>query len=114
MEAFGPGDGLLAVPLGLGAEHVLHPQGDPGAADPLGDPEGSGTVMPEGKAGPALDWRAAIKATAVLGAGGKMGSGIAWVVLKAMADLDAQDHGTPGSGRYELVLIDGDRTAFPR
>ena len=50
----------------------------------------------------------------VLGAGGKMGSGIAWVLLRAMADLDAQAHGTPGSGRYELVLIDGDRTAFPR
>jgi 3-hydroxyacyl-CoA dehydrogenase len=64
--------------------------------------------------GPALDWREALKAAAVLGAGGKMGSGIAWVVLKAMADADAQAHGVPGSGRYELVLIDGDRTAFPR
>lgn len=68
--------------------------------------------MADGNTAP--DWREAIKASAVLGAGGKMGSGIAWVVLKAMADLDAQAHGTPGSGRYDLALIDGDRSAFPR
>jgi 3-hydroxyacyl-CoA dehydrogenase len=60
------------------------------------------------------DWRERLKSAAVLGAGGKMGSGIAWVVLKAMADLDAVSHGAPGSGEYELVLVDADRTAFER
>src|SRR3954469_18973646 len=60
------------------------------------------------------DWRERLKTAAVLGAGGKMGSGIAWVVLKAMADLDAQSHGAPGSGAYELVLVDADRSALPR
>jgi len=63
---------------------------------------------------PADDWRERLKSAAVLGAGGKMGSGIAWVVLKAMADLDAQSHGTPGSGACELVLVDADRSALPR
>jgi 3-hydroxyacyl-CoA dehydrogenase len=76
-------------------------------------------VTAEGKAGPAAakagpDWRECLKASAVLGAGGKMGSGIAWVVLKAMADLDARAHGSPGSGEYELVLVDADRSAFRR
>ena len=60
------------------------------------------------------DWRERLKATAVLGAGGKMGSGIAWVALKAMADADAKEHGVPGSGSYELALIDADRGAFRR
>lgn len=63
---------------------------------------------------PADDWRERLKSAAVLGAGGKMGSGIAWVVLKAMADMDAQSHGAPGSGACELVLVDADRTALPR
>ena len=79
-----------------GAAPDRHPSAEPGAP------------------GPAPDWRERLKAAAVLGAGGKMGSGIAWVVLKAMADLDAQARGVPGSGDYELVLIDADRAAFPR
>jgi len=62
----------------------------------------------------AEDWRERLKCVAVLGAGGKMGSGIAWVALKAMADLDALSHGAPGSGEYELILVDADRTAFKR
>lgn len=64
--------------------------------------------------GNAPEWRERLKATAVLGAGGKMGSGIAWVALKAMADADAREHGAPGSGKYALALIDADRGAFRR
>ncbi len=45
---------------------------------------------------------------AVFGAVGKMGNGIAWVLLQAMAQLDASSNGVPGSGQYELVLIDRD------
>jgi 3-hydroxyacyl-CoA dehydrogenase len=82
------------------------------AGGKAGDPATGAATAPG--LGLGLDWQEAIKASAVLGAGGKMGSGIAWVVLQAMADLDAQAHGAPGSGRYELVLIDGDRSAFPR
>jgi 3-hydroxyacyl-CoA dehydrogenase len=78
----------------------------PAAGTPVGFPAGEASASP--------DWREALQATAVLGAGGKMGSGIAWVVLKAMAESDARSHGIPGSGRYELVLIDPDRSAFPR
>lgn len=60
------------------------------------------------------DWTERMRAAAVLGAGGKMGSGIAWVALKAMAALDAKENGTPGSGKYDLALIDADPKAFPR
>ena len=55
-----------------------------------------------------------LRAVAVLGAGGKMGSGIAWVALKAMAELDARENGVPGSGRFDLALIDANPTAFRR
>lgn len=64
--------------------------------------------------GDKVDWREYLRVTAVLGAGGKMGSGIAGVALKAMADADAGENGVPGSGKYELVLIDADRGAFRR
>ena len=64
--------------------------------------------------GAALIGQERLQAAAVLGAGGKPGSGIAWVVLQAMADLDAQAHGAPGSGEYELILIDVDGSAFRR
>lgn len=67
-----------------------------------------------GRAGAAEGWRERLRSVAVLGAGGKMGSGIAWVALAAMADLDAQAHGAPGSGEYELVLIDPERASFGR
>jgi 3-hydroxyacyl-CoA dehydrogenase len=53
-----------------------------------------------------------LRAVAVLGAGGKMGSGIAWVALKAMAELDARENGAPGSGRFDLALIDANPAAF--
>lgn len=55
-----------------------------------------------------------LRASAVIGAGGKMGTGIAWVALKAMADLDARENGMPGSGRSELVLIDSNPASFRR
>lgn len=61
-----------------------------------------------------MDWTGRMRSVAVLGAGGKMGSGIAWVVLKAMAGLDAGENGVPGSGRYDLALIDADPAAFRR
>jgi 3-hydroxyacyl-CoA dehydrogenase len=43
---------------------------------------------------------------AVIGAAGKMGNGIAWVLLQAMTQADAKAHGIPGSGDFELTLID--------
>ncbi|MDB5047136.1 MAG: putative 3-hydroxyacyl-CoA dehydrogenase [Fibrobacteres bacterium] len=55
-----------------------------------------------------------LRSVAVLGAGGKMGSGIAWVALKAMAEQDARENGVPGSGKFALALIDADPAAFPR
>jgi 3-hydroxyacyl-CoA dehydrogenase len=53
-----------------------------------------------------------LRAVAVLGAGGKMGSGIAWVALKAMAELDARENGAPGSGKFDLALIDANPASF--
>lgn len=61
-----------------------------------------------------MEWTERMRAAAVLGAGGKMGSGIAWVALKAMAELDAKENGVPGSGKYDLALIDADPKAFRR
>lgn len=55
-----------------------------------------------------------LRAVAVFGAAGKMGSGIAWVLFQAMAALDAGKHGTPGSGEFELTLIDSNRDGFRR
>lgn len=55
-----------------------------------------------------------LRAAAVIGAAGKMGSGIAWVLFQAMARLDAKVHGTAGSGDYELTLIDSNREGFRR
>ncbi len=62
----------------------------------------------------AVEWVERLRAVAVLGAGGKMGSGIAWVALKAMAEQDARENGVPGSGRFDLVLIDANAAAFKR
>ena len=62
----------------------------------------------------AKEWEDRLRAVAVLGAAGKMGSGIAWVALKAMAELDARENGVPGSGKFGLVLIDADPAAFKR
>lgn len=53
-----------------------------------------------------------LRSVAVLGAGGKMGSGIAWVALKAMAEADARENGVPGSGRFDLALIDANPASF--
>lgn len=55
-----------------------------------------------------------LRSVAVFGAAGKMGSGIAWVLLQAMARLDAKKHGAPGSGDFELTLIDSNREGFRR
>jgi 3-hydroxyacyl-CoA dehydrogenase len=55
-----------------------------------------------------------LRSVAVIGAGGKMGNGIALVLLQAMARLDAQKHGVPGSGAYELVLIDQNHDGLKR
>ena len=55
-----------------------------------------------------------LRSVAVIGAAGKMGSGIAWVLFQAMAALDAGKHGTPGSGEFELTLIDSNREGFRR
>jgi 3-hydroxyacyl-CoA dehydrogenase len=55
-----------------------------------------------------------MRSVAVLGAGGKMGSGIAWVALKSMAELDAKENGVPGSGRFDLVLIDSNPAGFKK
>jgi 3-hydroxyacyl-CoA dehydrogenase len=60
----------------------------------------------------AMAWEERMRAAAVLGAGGKMGSGIAWVALKCMADLDAKENGVPGSGKFDLALIDANPAAF--
>jgi 3-hydroxyacyl-CoA dehydrogenase len=57
-------------------------------------------------------WQNRLQSVAVFGAGGKMGSGIAWVVLQTVAKLDASQHGVPGSGIYALVLIDANRLSF--
>lgn len=55
-----------------------------------------------------------LQAAAVIGASGKMGSGIAWVVLQAVAAMDAKRNGAPGSGDFSLVLVDRTREGFPR
>jgi 3-hydroxyacyl-CoA dehydrogenase len=55
-----------------------------------------------------------LQSVAVIGAAGKMGSGIAWVLLQAMARADARKHGAPGSGEYELTLVDPAREGFRR
>ncbi len=73
----------------------------------MGYPQGGGLVS-----GGSLPER--LRSTVVLGAAGKMGSGIAWVLLQAMAALDARKHGTPGSGEYALTLIDANRDGFRR
>lgn len=48
----------------------------------------------------------ALKRVAVLGAAGKMGSGISLLMLQEMACLEARQTGNIGSGLYKLVLID--------
>jgi 3-hydroxyacyl-CoA dehydrogenase len=49
---------------------------------------------------------------AVLGAAGKMGRGIAQLVLEAMSLSEATQHHEAGSGRYQLTLVDIDMAAL--
>lgn len=48
----------------------------------------------------------ALRHTAVIGAGGKMGSGISLLLLQELALLEAQKTGQVGKGEYRLDLID--------
>jgi 3-hydroxyacyl-CoA dehydrogenase len=48
------------------------------------------------------------KKVAVIGAAGKMGRGIALIVLQQMACLDAEENGSVGAHDYCLYLIDAD------
>lgn len=48
----------------------------------------------------------AMKQVAVIGAAGKMGSGISLLLLQAMASREAQIHGSVGMNDYRLALID--------
>lgn len=50
--------------------------------------------------------------TAVLGAAGKMGRGIALILLQEMAGSEAKILGTVGSGSYQLVLMDSNKEAL--
>lgn len=50
----------------------------------------------------------ALKNVSVIGAGGKMGSGIALLLLQEMARLEAERDGKVGKGLYSLILIDTD------
>ncbi|MBA3956878.1 MAG: 3-hydroxyacyl-CoA dehydrogenase family protein [Parachlamydiaceae bacterium] len=54
----------------------------------------------------------ALKRVAVLGAAGKMGSGIATLLLQEMARSEASTLGQVGSGEYRLVLIDSNEKAL--
>lgn len=49
-----------------------------------------------------------LKQVAVLGAAGKMGRGIALLLLQEMARVEAETLGTVGSGEYQLTLVDTD------
>ncbi len=55
----------------------------------------------------------ALKRAAVLGAAGKMGSGIALLLLEEISRLEAKTLGQVGSGQYVLTLIDANEAAFP-
>lgn len=50
---------------------------------------------------------------AVVGAAGKMGSGISLLLLQEIAKLEASTTGKVGSGRYALTLIDSSAEALP-
>lgn len=53
-----------------------------------------------------------LKRVCVLGAGGKMGSGIAQLLLQEMACVEAESTGKVGSGNFKLVLIDSHEQAL--
>lgn len=54
----------------------------------------------------------ALKNVAVLGAAGKMGNGIALLLLQEMARLEAEATGNVGSGTFRLTLIDTNETGL--
>lgn len=54
----------------------------------------------------------ALKQVAVIGAAGKMGRGIALLLLQEMAQLEVKKLGKTGSGQYRLMLIDANDQGF--
>jgi 3-hydroxyacyl-CoA dehydrogenase len=62
----------------------------------------------------AMELDQALTNVAVLGAAGKMGSGIALLLLQEMALLELQKSGKLNSGAYRLNLIDVNASSFPR
>lgn len=56
----------------------------------------------------------ALEHVAVLGAAGKMGSGISLLLLQEMARLELEKKGTIGSGANVLKLIDSNERSFPQ
>lgn len=61
-----------------------------------------------------MDLDKALTHVAVLGAAGKMGSGIALLLLQEISRLDLEKHNKVGSGEYTLNLIDVNEKAFPQ
>lgn len=55
----------------------------------------------------------ALQSVAVIGAAGKMGSGISLLLLQEMARLEATSTGRVGSGAYTLTLIDPNTDGLP-
>ena len=55
----------------------------------------------------------ALQSVAVIGAAGKMGSGISLLILQEIARLEASTIGTVGSGKYALTLIDPNTDGLP-
>jgi 3-hydroxyacyl-CoA dehydrogenase len=55
----------------------------------------------------------ALHSAAVIGAAGKMGSGISLLLLQEMARLELAEKGTVGTGAYTLTLIDPNREGLP-
>ena len=53
-----------------------------------------------------VDLNTLLKRTCVLGAGGKMGRGIALLLLQEMALTEARQTGKVGSGDFQLLLVD--------
>jgi 3-hydroxyacyl-CoA dehydrogenase len=53
-----------------------------------------------------------MKLISVVGAGGKMGAGIALLLLQEMARTEAEETGNVGHGDFRLVLIDANETAL--
>lgn len=54
----------------------------------------------------------ALEQVAVIGAAGKMGSGISFLLLKEVALLELQQTGNLGQGSYHITLVDNNRSAL--